>query len=147
MKEFINALLKLDINTLFKNKTTNSYIQFFRYIFVGGMAFVADAFTLWVCEKFMDYLFAAAVAFIVGLGVNYLISVKFVFSESEKVKNKVREFLIYAIIGIVGLALTEVIMYVLTDLCDIYFMASKIVAAAIVLVWNFVARKKIIYTR
>lgn len=147
MKEFFDAVIRLDFKALFKEKTTNSFIQFFRYIFVGGFAFVADAATLWVCEKFMHYMPAAAIAFIVGLAVNYALSVLFVFSESEKVKNKAKEFIVYAVIGIIGLAPTEAIMYLLTDVCNFYFMLSKIVAAAVVLVWNFVARKKILYSK
>ena len=147
MKEFFDALIKLDIKRLFREKTTNSYIQFFRYIFVGGFAFLADAFSLWLCEKVMHYMFAAAVAFVIGLTVNYLLSVLFVFSESAEVKNKAKEFLVYAVIGVIGLGLTEVIMYILTDLCHFYFMLSKVIAAIIVLVWNFVARKKILYSK
>lgn len=146
MNEFFKAVIKFDINTLFRKKTTNSFIQFFRYIFVGGFAFLEDAFTLWLCEKWMNYMIAAAIAFVVGLAANYALSIWFVFSESEQVTNKVKEFAAYTIIGIIGLALTEVIMYILTDLCHFYFLLSKIVAAAIVLIWNFVARKKILYT-
>ena len=36
-------------------------------------------------------------------------------------------------------------MYVLTEIAGIYFMLSKVVAAAIVLIWNFVARKLVLY--
>ena len=146
MKEFISAVLRLDIKALFGEKTTNTFIQFFRYIFVGGFSFLADAFMLWLCEKFMHYMIAAAIAFIVGLAVNYVLSVCFVFSESEQVSNKVKEFIVYAVIGIIGLGLTEAIMYLCTDVIGLYFMLSKIIAAALVLVWNFVARKKILYT-
>ena len=147
MKEFFRALTALDINTLFKDKTTNSFIQFFRYIFVGGIAFVADAGALWLCEKFMHYMIAAAIAFVFGLVVNYILSVCFVFSESEKVKSKTVEFITYGVIGVIGLLLTELIMWFFTDVLGLYFLLSKIVAAAIVLVWNFVARKKIIYSK
>ena len=146
MKEFIRAVVKFDIKALFREKTTNTFIQFFRYIFVGGFAFLADAFTLWLCEKFVHYMIAAAIAFIVGLAANYVLSVCFVFSESEKVSNKVKEFIVYAVIGIIGLLLTEAIMYLCTDVIGMYFLLSKIIAAVIVLVWNFVARKKILYT-
>ena len=146
MKEFLNMLVTLDIKGLFRNRTTNAYVQFFRYIFVGGFAFLTDAFVLWLCEKVMYYMFAAAVAFVAGLTVNYLLSVAFVFSESKQVKNRAREFLVYAVIGIIGLGLTEIIMYILTDLCHFYFMFSKVISAIIVLIWNFVARKKILYT-
>ena len=108
---------------------------------------MADAFSLWLCEKWMNYMIAAAIAFIVGLAANYVLSIWFVFSESKQVTNKLKEFIVYAVIGVIGLLLTEVIMYILTDLCHLYFLLSKIVAAAIVLVWNFVARKKILYNK
>ena len=143
MKEFFKAILDFNLNRLFREKTTNIFIQFFRYIFVGGFAFLADAFTLWLCEKWMNYMIAAAIAFVVGLAVNY--ALWFVFSESSKVKNKVKEFVVYGIIGLIGLLITEGIMYLFTDVFGLYFLISKIIAAAIVLVWNFAARKVVLY--
>ena len=145
MKEFFKAILDFNLNRLFREKTTNIFIQFFRYIFVGGFAFLADAFTLWLCEKWMNYMIAAAIAFVVGLAVNYALSIWFVFSESSKVKNKVKEFVVYGIIGLIGLLITEGIMYLFTDVFGLYFLISKLIAAAIVLVWNFAARKVVLY--
>ena len=145
MKEFFKAILDFNLNRLFREKTTNIFIQFFRYIFVGGFAFLADAFTLWLCEKWMNYMIAAAIAFVVGLAVNYALSIWFVFSESSKVKNKVKEFVVYGIIGLIGLLITEGLMYLFTDVFGLYFLISKIIAAAIVLVWNFAARKVVLY--
>lgn len=147
MNEFFKAILDFNLNRLFREKTTNIFIQFFRYIFVGGFAFLADAFTLWLCEKWMNYMIAAAIAFVVGLAVNYALSILFVFSESSKVKNKVKEFIVYGIIGIIGLLITEGIMYLFTDVFGFYFLISKIIAAAIVLVWNFAARKIVLYNK
>ncbi len=147
MKEFFEALKRFDMNVLFRTETTNWFIQFFRYIFVGGIAFLADAGALWLCEKFMHYLIAAAIAFVFGLVVNYVLSVCFVFSADERTTSRTAEFIIYAVIGVIGLGLTELIMWLFTDVIGLYFLLSKIVAAAIVLVWNFVARKKIIYTK
>ena len=144
MKEFFKAILDFNLNRLFREKTTNIFIQFFRYIFVGGFAFLTDAFTLWLCEKWMNYMIAAAIAFVVGLAVNYALSIWFVFSESSKVKNKVKEFVVY---GIIGLIITEGIMYLFTDVFGLYFLISKIIAAAIVLVWNFAARKVVLYNK
>ena len=147
MKEFFKAILDFNLNRLFREKTTNIFTQFFRYIFVGGFAFLADAFTLWLCEKWMNYMIAAAIAFVVGLAVNYSLSIWFVFSESSKVKNKVKEFVVYGIIGLIGLLITEGIMYLFTDVFGLYFLISKIIAAAIVLVWNFAARKVVLYNK
>lgn len=140
------CLIHADIDTLFRKATNDTFIQFFRYIFVGGFAFAVDAFILWLCEHWMNYLIAAAIAFVAGLIANYILSTHFVFSQSKDVPSKTLEFITYGIIGIIGLLLTELLMYVFTDLCGLYFLASKIIAAAIVLIWNFAARKVILYT-
>ncbi len=147
MKEFIEIIAKLDFNMLFRAETENVFIQFFRYIFVGGFAFLADAAVLWFCEMFMNYMIAAAIAFVVGLTVNYILSVRLVFSGNERITGKAAEFIIYGIIGAAGLVITEAVMYFFTDICGLYFLLSKIAAAAIVLVWNFAARKKILYSK
>lgn len=146
MEDFFKAVKNLDFKLLFREKTTNAFIQFFRYIFVGGFAFAVDAAALWLSERFMNYMLAAAVAFVAGLAANYILSVCFVFSESGEVENRAKEFIAYAVIGVIGLGLTELIMYLLTDICGLYFMFSKVFAAAAVLVWNFAARKKFLYT-
>ena len=70
-------------------------------------------------------MIAAAIAFVVGLAVNYALSIWFVFSESSKVKNKVKEFVVYGIIGLIGLLITEGIMYLFTDVFGLYFLISK----------------------
>lgn len=147
MKEFIGIIAKLDFNMLFRAETENVFIQFFRYIFVGGFAFLADAAVLWFCEMFMNYMIAAAIAFVVGLTVNYILSVRLVFSGNERIAGKAAEFIIYGIIGAAGLVITEAVMYFFTGICGLYFLLSKIAAAAIVLVWNFAARKKILYSK
>lgn len=144
MKEFFKAILDFNLNRLFREKTTNIFIQFFRYIFVGGFAFWRRIYFV-VMRKRMNYMIAAAIAFVVGLAVNYALSIWFVFSESSKVKNKVKEFVVYGIIGLIGLLITEGIMYLFTDVFGLYFLISKIIAAAIVLVWNFAARKVVLY--
>ena len=144
MKEFLDYIKKLDLNSLFITPTSNALIQFFRYIFVGGVAFLADGGSLFLIEAIgVNYLIAAIFAFIIGLVCNFLLSKLMVFQKSDK-DGKV-EFAVYGVIGVIGLGITEIIMYVLTEIAGIYFMLSKVVAAAIVLIWNFVARKLVLY--
>lgn len=120
-------------------------IQFVKYIFVGGAAFIADAGTLWILGRYIHYLLAAAAAFIIGLAVNFFLSKIFVFKEKQK--NAALEFAAYALIGVIGLGITEILMYLFTEKLDLYYMFSKIIVAAIVLVYNFAARKFILYRR
>lgn len=119
--------------------------QFLRYIAVGGISFVVDAGVLFMTEPLAGHLIGAAIAFVVGLVVNFILSKLFVFAKAS-VNPKV-EFLTYVLIGLVGLGLTELLMYTLTDWLGFYFMFSKVITAAIVLAWNFAARKMILYRR
>lgn len=129
-------------------KTDNVFIQFFRYCIVGGLAFLVDYGLLYLlADKFgLHYLLSANIAFIAGLVVNYLISTFWVFSES-KYQDKRKEFAIFAIIGVIGLGLTEGLMWLFTDLAGLHYMLSKLITAALVLLWNFIARKLILFTK
>ena len=135
--------MKDKLRMLFAAESNNTVIQFIRYIFVGGAAFVADAGSLWLVSLFAHYLVAAAAAFIIGLIVNFALSKLFVFTDNTH--SKAAEFITYGLIGVVGLGLTELLMYLFTEKLGLYFMLSKIITAVIVLVWNFAARKIILY--
>ena len=125
----------------------NILVQLIRYVFVGAAAFVADAGALWLVSDLLHiyYLIAAAVAFIFGLFVNYVLSKLFVFKQQKE--SKVKEFIAYGIIGVIGLGLTEVLMFLFTETAGIHYMLSKVISAVIVLMWNFAARKFILYRR
>lgn len=146
MKELFDYIFKLDFKSLFITKSSNTFIQFFRYIFVGGVAFLADGGSLFLITTIgVNYLISVIFAFVIGLAVNYGLSKLLVF-ENSSVNGKI-EFLVYGIIGVIDLGFTEIIMYVLTEIAGLYFMVSKVIATIIVLVWNFVARKITLYRK
>lgn len=134
------------IKQLLATKTDKTLIQLFRYFFVGGFAFIVDWGSLYVLTEFFEiyYLISAAISFVLGLFVNYFISIIWVFGNST-VSNRWIEFLIFTIIGIIGLALNEVIMYLGSNVLELYFMFSKLCSTGIVFFWNFYARKIILY--
>ena len=128
-------------------KTTDDFfIQLFRYVFVGGFAFLVDYGILFFLTEYvgLHYLLSATCSFLAGLIVNYLISTTWVFNQS-KLKNKWIEFVVFGLIGIVGLGFNNLFLYLLTDKIGIHYMISKIIVAAIVMLWNFIARKVILF--
>lgn len=133
-------------NKLFIEPSTNIWLQLLRYGIVGGVAFVADYGTLFALTHYAGiyYLWSAAVAFCIGLTVNYLLSISWVFNKNRSAKPWV-EFMVFALIGVVGLGLNELIMYVATDLIELHYMVSKLISTALVFCWNFFARKLIIF--
>lgn len=142
----------MDLKKLISGKTDNTFIQFFRYLFVGGAATVVDWGSSYIIFRFVfgnKYAVAAnVISFILGLVTNYLISTVWVF-DGSKVKNKFAEFLSFAAIGVVGLLLTigitKLFEIKLSDVTDLYQLIGKVVSTAAAFFWNFFARKYLIY--
>jgi len=134
------------IKKLFTQKTENTFIQFFRYFFVGGFAFLVDFGLLYILTDKLKifYLLSATIAFICGIIVNFILSKLWIFQKKAAV-NKYLEFGIFAAVGVIGLGLNDLIMWFLTSKLSLYYLISKLAATALVYVWNFGARKYILY--
>lgn len=141
-------MIKQWLHTLFIAPTNNTLLQLFRYGFVGGVAFVVDYGSLYVLTEFLSvpYLWSAAIAFILGLVTNYLLSISWVFKKNATMQ-RWQEFLFFAIIGVIGLGFNELIMYVGTDMLHLHYMLSKLISTVIVFFWNFFARKYLLFNK
>ncbi len=139
-------MVKQKLNTILKQETERTIIQLFRYVFVGGAAFIVDFGSLFILTDFFGiyYLISAAIAFILGLIVNYILSISWVFN-NRKLDNSTLEFGVFTLIGIVGLGLNEVFIWFFTAEVGFYYLISKIISAVIVLFWNFFARKYVLF--
>ena len=147
MKEFVTLLKKFDLKGLFITQTNNGFLQFFRYIFVGGIATIIDWGVLFLLTDIahLYHLISAIISFFAGLFTNFLLSKLLVFKASEARVNTTLEFVGYAIIGAIGLGMTELIIFLFTDCLNLHYMLSKVIATIVVLAWNYIARKKLLY--
>ena len=130
------------IEQLLKNKTNDTLIQLFRYTFVGCLAFIFDFGLLFILTEYFNiyYLISAAIAFLLGLTINYLLSIIWIF-EKRSIKSKHIEFIIFALIGIIGLALNEFFIWFFTEIANTHYLYSKLISTALVYLWNFFIRK------
>lgn len=139
--------------------------EFIRYVFVGGVAFLVDfgVFTL-----LRETLYsgrddgvaigvATAAGFVVGLAVNYFLSMAIVFrKENQREKGRtVSAVITFAAVGVVGFVLTMA----LQQLGERYLLSLsllegagklgkygiKVCVTGIVLVWNYVGRKVFVF--
>ena len=138
--------LKKLLNKLFFTKTNNTYIQFFRSTFVGAISTLADMGLLYILTDFahIHYLISTALGFILGTIINYILSIFWVFKD-KKLKNKTAEFIIFSVIGAIGLLLNELFMWLFTDIAGLYYLISKIISTIIVFLFNFLTRKKFLF--
>lgn len=135
-----NILDKLHIKLSDKNK--NLFVQIFKFIIVGGIATIIDWAIYYVLYNFLHVkpLIANILSFSVSVIYNYTASVKWVFDVNGS-KSKKKMFIEFMIFSIVGLLLTELLLWIGIDLINMNAMIAKIIATAIVMVFNFVTRK------
>jgi hypothetical protein len=138
---FVKKCLKL-LHIKVSKKTENLLIQIFKFGIVGGIAFLIDYIVLFCCKEFigLSVLLSAAIAFTVSVIYNYIASVKWVF-DVNKEKSAKKNFVIFIILSIIGLIITEIIMWIGSDIMKINYLIVKIIATAIVMVFNFITRK------
>lgn len=147
------------------------FSEILRFLLVGGTATVVDyaiayLFYRWllppsVIGQTFSLVLSTAVGFSAGLTVNWLLSIGFVYKSvtDEKKSKSLTSFVIFTIIGLIGLAVTETGMYFgVSTLPEITIFGSttflseqwkwwlcKVCMTLIVLVWNYIARKLIIF--
>lgn len=128
--------------------------QMIKFGLVGAFCFVIDFLITMVLTTIgVHYLLAAFFGFVISVVVNYILSFKFVFARKENLDRKA-EFIIFTVLSVIGLGINELIIYACMDLVYVsveflqqllgYNMAvaaSKIIATAVVMVYNFVTRK------
>lgn len=118
------------------------FVQLFRFGLVGGLCFVIDYGLLaLLTECFgINYLISGAISFSVSVTVNYLLSMRFVF-ESKEAVNRTKELIVFVALSLIGLGINQVLMWLGTDCIGVHYLLTKLVATAIVMVYNFITRK------
>lgn len=127
--------------------------EFLRYVIVGGLAFVADFGALVAAQELVLGAFtwgvyvSTVVGFVVGLAVNYSLSLLFVFTQAkDKGKGRtVGAFVVFGIIGLLGLGWTELGMWLGIEMLGWNYMIVKILVTGAVLMWNYLGRKLLIF--
>lgn len=121
--------------------------QFTQYVLVGGIAFVVDFSMLYGLTHYaaLHYLVSATAGFLVGLLVSYLLCIGWIF-HFRAIESAPNEFAIFAGVGIVGLLLNNGIIFALTEWAQLHYLLSKIIAAALILAFNFSLRRALLFT-
>lgn len=115
--------------------------QFGVFLIVGGLSFGVDYGLFTVLYALgVPHLVASATSFSLSLIINYVLSRRYVFNVSDEV-SIAKEFAGYVALNAVALGLNTLVLYLCSDVGSLSPLWGKIVATAVVLVYNFVSRK------
>ncbi len=129
--------------------------QILKFGVVGFLCFLIDfGITTGLANIFgVHYLISKFLGFVVSAVVNYILSIKFVFTHKKEM-DKSKEFTVFLILSAIGLVINEVVMYLCIDVIydnsnslksvltrEFIISLSSIVATGVVMVYNFISRK------
>ena len=133
------------LQNIFFKKTNKTIIQLFRYIFLGNISNIADFSILYILTDVIKvhYVLSAAISFIIGVLINYLINIKWIFHRGKYSFHN--ELILIIIVSLVGMYLSIIIIYVFVEYINFHYMVSKVISSIFVMFWNFYSRKKWIF--
>jgi putative flippase GtrA len=118
-----------------------------RYLAVSALALSVDFGTYVALIRVVgvNYLVAAPIGFALGLAVSYTLSVSWVF-RTRRLADPRLEFVIFAVLGIAGVAVNQLIVYAGVEWLGLSYELAKIASAGAVFCFNFASRKLLLFT-
>lgn len=115
--------------------------EFGRYFLASLIALALDVTVLHVAASWTHYLLAASLGFVAGACAIYLLSTRWVFNRRKLAGKKPTEFSAFVAIGLAGLTLNDLIIYVAVDHFAQALLVAKLIAAGASFLFNYTARK------
>ena len=134
--------------------TNNEFVKIILYLFVGGTAALVEWGLFYLFFYYLlvglglsvDVLTMVATALAFGLSTlyHYFLGNVLVFDSGSKY-DKSKELSLVFLVSIMGLVFNLVLMYVFVGLFSWKPMLAKVITSCIVVVWNYLSRKKWIF--
>ncbi len=114
--------------------------RFVRFLFVGGFGILVNLASLFSLAQFaqLNYLLSAALAIEASILWNFLWNERWTWKD-RRFGSLGKRLARFHQVSLVGLLLNLVILYGLTTLAGLYYLASEIGGIAAASVWNFLA--------
>lgn len=128
------------MTTLTAIKLNNAFLfKFLKFGVVGFSGLIVDFSITWICKeklKIHKYI-SSSLGFIVATGTNYTLNRYWTFNNHDPAT--IVQFGKFFVVSLVGLALSNALIYLLNDKLKWNFYFAKACAIVLVSLWNFFA--------
>lgn len=120
-----------------------------RYIVSGFAAVLVDYTVLLIATEYfgIHYLISNICSYMSGLLVAYNLNIRWVFSYRKYGQETKMEFSIFVAIVVVGLVISEAIIYILVEELNLHLALAKLMSIGAIFMFNFLAKKRFLFTR
>jgi putative flippase GtrA len=127
-----------------KKITKNNWRQFCRYLLVGGSSFLLEYGSFYILlELFnVNYLIANSIVYSTVSAINFALNRLWTFRSTNSLSLQISLYLSLLMFNFIA---SNVMLYILTGQLLIPPLWSKICVMVMVVLWNFVIYKKVIY--
>ncbi len=120
-------------------------MEFARYFSASLIALALDVAVLQSAAQVSHYLVAASLGFVVGAIASYLLATRWVFRRRRLVDHAPMEFSAFVSIGIVGLGINDLVIFLGVDMWGLPLIGAKLIAAGITFFFNYAIRKAALF--
>ena len=123
--------------------------EFSKYIVSGFTAFTVDYCVLLMATEWfgIHYLVSNICSYMCGLLVAYTLNVRWVFSYRKYEHRTRQEFSIFVLIVLIGLGISEGVIFLLVEQAALSYHYAKIVSVAAIFIFNFIIKKHYLFSR
>lgn len=123
-------------------KNNKLFYEIFRFCVTGFLAFIVDYLILILFKEVFNFevLLSTIIAYVISTIINYILTVKWVFN-IKGINSKRKNFTLFLTFSLLGLLVTEIIMWYGCKILSINYLVVKIFAVGIVMIINYVTRK------
>lgn len=124
--------------------TRGALVQFKKYIISGLLSASLEYSLLLILTEIAGlwYILSNTIAYLGGFWLSFLLNRFWSFKSKD---NFLRQLLLYVVLFVINLGLTNLVLYILTSIVGITYTISKVFVMGMVVLWNFIILKKIIY--
>ncbi|MEH6608903.1 MAG: GtrA family protein [Halioglobus sp.] len=123
-------------------------VEISRYLISGIIAFAFDFSVFYAATAYLGlhYLVANFLGFLVGLITAYSLNIFWVFSHRRYQQRIGTEFIIFNIIVVLGLGVSQLGMWLFIGLLGFNLVAAKILVSFFVMLFNYTSKKFILFS-
>lgn len=137
--------MNLNLFSRYKNYIKNG--EFLRFVVSGAVSALVEYCILIVLKEYcqLPLLYSNAISYIVTNIFNYFLSRLWVFGKGTHHVGK--EMVLFFIVALVGLGLNQLVMDKIVSLFHVDYKIVKVFAIGIVVIWNFFAKKLLVFKK